>query len=204
MELAAKKAGFEIKIPFAPGRVDAEQEHVDVNFWSLVEPFACGFRNYIKDPSKIKAEVALIDKAQLLTLKVTELVVLIGGLRVLGATYRYSNYGVLTENKGVLTNDFFINLLDMSIAWEALDEYNYTFKGIDRRTGNIKWVATRVDLIFGHHDELRAIAEVYASSDGKEKFIEDFVKTWTKVIHLDRFDLWRNDRKLYKKLTAGI
>lgn len=204
VELAAQKAGFNIKIPFVPGRVDAEQEHIDLNFWSLLEPFACGFRNYIKDPSKIKAEEALIDKAQLLTLKVTELVVLIGGLRVLGATYKYSNYGVFTEKRGVLTNDFFVNLLDMSVTWEALDKYRYLFKGIDRKTGSAKWLATRVDLIFGHHDELRAICEVYASSDGKEKFIEDFVKTWTKVMHLDRFDLWRNNRKLYKQLVAGI
>lgn len=153
-----------------------------------MEPFADGFRNYIKDKTKKNAEYLLVDKAQLLRLAVPEMVVLIGGLRVLGTNYKYTNYGVFTDRPGTLTNDFFINLLDMSINWKAADEYPYVFEGYDGKTGALRWTATRVDLIFGHHNELRAVCEVYASKDGKEKFVNDFISVWNKVINLG-FDL---------------
>jgi catalase-peroxidase len=196
IEEAAKKAGFDVKVPFIPGRVDAREDQIDVEFYKEIESFADGFRNYFKDPGRIKEEdiyttpeYYLVDKAQLLTLTVPELVVLIGGLRVLGAVYKYENYGVLTETPGVLTNDFFVNLLDMGVEWRQADNYRYTFNGYDRKTGELKWRATRVDLIFGHHDELRAVAEVYAADDAKEMFVKDFIKAWDKVMNLDRFDL---------------
>jgi catalase-peroxidase len=207
VEEAARMAGFYVNAAFIPGRVDALQDHIDVELYAVMEPAACGFRNYIRDPSmnqKVKAEEILVDKAQLLKLTVPELAVLIGGLRVLGAVYRYDKLGVFTSSPGVLTNDFFVNLLDMSTEWRSVDDFKYAYEGYDRKTGALKWKATRVDLIFGHHEELRAVCEVYAASDGKEKFVKDFVSTWTKVMHIDRFDLWRRERKLYKKLTAGI
>jgi len=187
IEKAAGEAGFEITVPFVPGRVDTKQEYIEERFYAVTEPFADGFINYIKNPSEAKAEELLVDKANLLTLTVPEMVVLLGGLRVLGANYGFSNYGVFTENVGILTNDFFINLLDMNIEWKSIDKNYYLFEGYDRKTGKQKWKATRVDLIIGHHNELRAVAEVYASDE--EKFIKDFVKTWDKVINLDRFDL---------------
>ncbi len=191
IEEAARKAGFNIKVPFIPGRVDALQEHIDVAFHSAMEPFADGFRNYCKEPYKAKAEWLLVDKAQLLTLTVPEMVVLIGGLRVLGVNYRFSKDGVLTDNPNVLTNDFFVNLLNMNIEWQPADENNYLFNGYDRKTKTQKWTATRVDLIFGHHIELRALCEVYAANDAKEKFVIDFVNAWNKVMNLDRVDLKR-------------
>ncbi|MFN3921844.1 MAG: peroxidase family protein, partial [Caldimicrobium sp.] len=189
IEMAARKAGFDVSVPFIPGRVVATQDQTDVALYNAMEPFADGFRNYIKDPSKVPAEYLLIDKAQLLKLTVPEMTVLIGGLRVLGINYRYTNYGVLTETPGVLSNDFFVNLLDMGIEWQPMDEHNYLFIGYDRKTGVKKWIATRVDLIFGHHGELRAVCEVYGASDGKEKFVNDFIRAWVKVMNLDRFDL---------------
>ncbi len=196
IEAAAKKAGYNIEVPFTPGRVDATQEQIEVEFYKAIEPFADGFRNYFKHPENFSEddiyttpEYFLVDKAQLLTLTVPEMAVLVGGLRVLGATYRYTNYGVLTERAGVLTNDFFVNLLDMAIEWRAADKNRYLFNGYDRKSGEKKWTATRVDLIFGHHDELRAVAEVYACDDAEEKFIRDFVAAWDKVMNLDRFDL---------------
>ncbi|MCX7994897.1 MAG: catalase-peroxidase, partial [candidate division WOR-3 bacterium] len=189
IEEASRKAGFELKVPFIPGRVDALQEQVDIEFTSAMEPFACGFRNYIKDPSKIRAEEMLIDKAQLLTLTVPELVVIVAGLRVLGATYKYEPLGVFTHSPGTLTNDFLVNLLDMSTEWKPVDQFGYLYYGYDRKTGTLKWKATRVDLIFGHHEELRAVCEVYGASDGKEKFVQDFITAWNKVMNLDRFDL---------------
>jgi catalase-peroxidase len=192
IELAAKKAGFNISVPFTPGRVDATQEQIDIAFHSAMEPFADGFRNYIKDPGKVSAEYLLVDKAQLLCLTVPEMTVLIGGLRVLGANFAYTDYGIFTETPGVLSNDFFINLLDMGIDWKPVDEHSYLFHGYDRKNGALKWEATRVDLIFGHHNELRAISEVYGASDGKEKFIQDFVAAWNKVMNLDRFDIKKN------------
>jgi len=189
IEMAAKKAGFDITVPFTPGRVDATQEETDVDFYSAMEPFADGFRNYIKDPGRINAEFLLVDRAQLLRLTVPEMTVLIGGLRVLGVNYKHTNYGVMTDKPETLTNDFFINLLDMGIEWKPIDEKNYLFNGYNRKTGALIWTATRVDLIFGHHNELRAISEVYAASDGKEKFVHDFISAWNKVMNLDRFDI---------------
>ncbi len=189
IEVAAKKAGFDITVPFVPGRVDATQEQTDVELYSEMEPFGDGFRNYIKDPSKAKAEYLLVDKANLLTLTVPEMTVLIGGLRVLRANYKFTDYGVFTKKPGVLTNDFFVNLLDMRTEWEKADEQSYLFNGYDRKTGDLKWTATRVDLVFGHHNELRAVAEVYAAEDAKEKFVMDFISAWNKVMNLDRFDL---------------
>ncbi|MEM4504333.1 MAG: catalase/peroxidase HPI, partial [Archaeoglobaceae archaeon] len=207
IEESAKEAGFEVKVPFAPGRVDALQEQTDVEFWSALEPIACGFRNYLKDPKmcqRVRVEELLVDKAQLLRLSVPELVALFGGIRALGAVHSYSGLGVLTEKPGVLNNDFFVNLLDMATEWRKADDFGYLYKGYDRRTGELKWRATRFDLIFGHHEELRAVCEVYASLDGGEKFVRDFVAVWAKIMHLDRYDIWRNNRELYKKLTAGI
>ncbi len=192
VELAAQKAGLPVKVPFTPGRVDALQEQTDIFFYSAMEPVADGFRNYVRDSGVGNPESLLVDKAQLLRLTVPELVVLIGGLRVLGATYRFTTHGVFTKTPGILTNDFFINLLDMGTEWRPADGHSYLFQGLDRKTGEPKWSATRVDLIFGHHGELRAVAEVYASSDGREKFVKDFIEAWDKVMNLDRFDLrWR-------------
>ncbi|MCX8064331.1 MAG: catalase/peroxidase HPI [Candidatus Hydrogenedentes bacterium] len=190
IEESAKKAGFKVEVPFIPGRVDSPQEYIDVNFHSQLEPAADGFVNYIKD-TKLPAEWLLIDKAQLLNLTVPEMTVLIGGLRALGATYKYSKDGVLTDTPGVLNNNFFVNLLEMSTVWEPADDRNYSFKGYDRKTGELKWTATRVDLIFAHHNELRAVAEVYAQEGELEKFIHDFISVWNKIINLDRFDLKR-------------
>ena len=196
IEEAARRAGLDVKVPFTPGRVDAKQDQVEVEFYKAIEPFADGFRNYFKYPERIREddvyttpEYFLVDKAQLLTLTVPEMVVLIGGLRVLGATYRYEDLGVLTENPETLTNDFFVNLLDMKYEWRPADSYRYVFNGFDRRSGELKWRATRVDLIIGHHDELRAVAEVYACDDAKEKFVKDFIAAWNKVMNLDRFDI---------------
>lgn len=189
VEKAAQKAGYNIEVPFIPGRMDASQEHTDVESFAVLEPYADGFRNYLKGKSTVPAEHLLVDKAQLLTLTAPEMTVLLGGLRVLKANYDSSEYGVFTKNPETLTNDFFVNLLDMSIEWKATDEYKYTFVGKDRKTGEIKWKATRVDLVFGSNSELRALAEVYACNDNKEKFVRDFVKVWNKVMNLDRFDL---------------
>ncbi len=195
---AAKRAGYDLKVPFTPGRVDATQDQVEVEFYKAIEPFADGFRNYFKYPERISEEdiyttpeYFLVDKAQLLTLTVPEMTVLVGGLRVLGANYNYTDYGVLTERKEILTNDFFVNLLDpsMRIEWKPADKYRYLFNGYDRKSGKKIWTATRVDLIFGHHDELRAVAEVYACDDAEEKFVQDFISAWVKVMNLDRFDL---------------
>ena len=167
-----------------------------MDFYREIEPFSDGFRNYFRDPSRIDEgdvfttpEYFLVDRAQLLRLTVPEMCVLVGGLRVLGAVYRYENHGVLTQEPGTLTNDFFKNLLDMGVEWRQEGEHRYLFGGYDRKTGEKKWTATRVDLIFGHHDELRSVAEVYASDDAKEKFLHDFVAAWNKVMNLDLFDL---------------
>ncbi|MCX7987443.1 MAG: catalase/peroxidase HPI [Bacteroidales bacterium] len=189
VEKAAYEAGFTIKVPFTPGRMDALQEQTDVASFAVLEPIADGFRNYARETVAAHAEHILIDKAQLLTLSVPELTVLIGGIRALKANYDDSNFGVLTHRPGQLTNDFFVNLLDMSTEWKAIDENKTKFEGKDRKTGQTKWHATRVDLIFGHDSELRAVAEFYACFDNKEKFVKDFVAAWTKVMNLDRFDL---------------
>ena len=189
VEKAAKDAGFDISVPFTPGRMDASQEQTDVESFAFLEPLADGFRNFIKAKFKVSPEELLVDKAQLLTLTVPEMTALIGGMRVLKTNADKSNHGVFTDKPEVLTNDFFVNLLDMSTAWKPVTEERELYEGSDRKTGKLKWTATRVDLIFGSHAELRAISEVYGSSDGKEKFVKDFVKAWNKVMNLDRFDL---------------
>ncbi len=189
IEKAAKDAGHNITVPFAPGRTDATQEQTDVDSFSVLEPAADGFRNYLKTKFSVPTEELLLDKAQLLTLTAPEMTVLVGGMRALNANYDHSESGVFTKNPGKLTNDFFVNLLDMSTEWKATDDSKEVFEGRDRKTGNVKWKATRADLIFGSNAELRAVAEVYACSDAKEKFVNDFVAAWNKVMNLDRFDL---------------
>ena len=169
--------------------MDALQEQTDVESFAVLEPAADGFRNYTSASSGMKAEFQLVDKAQLLNLSVPEMTVLIGGMRVLDANYGHSKDGVFTEHPGTLTNDFFVNILDMGTTWKATDDSKTHFEGKDTRTGKTRWSASRVDLIFGSHSELRAVAEVYASSDGKEKFVKDFAAAWAKVMNLDRFDL---------------
>jgi catalase-peroxidase len=186
IEQAAKKAGFAVKVPFTPGRNDATQEQTDVKSFDFLAPNADGFRNYLKEKYHTPAEHLLIDKAQLLTLTAPELTVLVGGLRVLGANHGGAKHGVFTKRPGTLSNDFFVNLLDMRTEWRPAGE---TYEGHDRKTGAIRWTGTRVDLVFGSNSELRALAEVYASSDAGEKFVKDFVAAWTKVMNLDRFDL---------------
>jgi catalase-peroxidase len=189
IELAAKAAGHAVEVPFAPGRVDASPEHTDVDSFAAMEPAADGFRNYTKGKLGVPAEVLLVDKAQLLTLSAPEMTVLVGGLRVLGANARQSQLGVFTKRPGSLTNDFFVNLLDMSTEWKAASETKDVFEGRDRKTGALQWTGTRVDLVFGSNSQLRALAEVYGSSDAQPKFVEDFVAAWNKVMNLDRFDL---------------
>lgn len=191
IEQAAKKAGYDVTVPFTPGRVDASQEQVDVWTYEYLEPLYDGFRNYLKTRFTIPSEVLLVDKAQLLTLTAPEMTVLLGGMRVLNANFRQSKHGVLTMRPETLTNDFFVNLLDMSTEWKSVSEDGELFEGYDRKTGELKWTATRVDLIFGHNTQLRAIAEAYACDDAKEKFIKDFIAAWNKVMNLDRFGLAR-------------
>ena len=189
VEQAVKNAGFTYSVPFTPGRMDATQAQTDVNSFAFLEPMADGFRNYSKGKYTFSTEELLVDKAQLLTLSAPEMTVLVGGLRVLDGNYNHSRHGVFTNNVGTLNNDFFVNLLDMSTSWKAIDDTQEIFEGRDRKTGSVKWTATRADLIFGSHSELRAIAEVYASSDAKEKFVKDFISAWDKVMNLDRFDI---------------
>src|SRR5690606_33665870 len=171
------------------GRGDATQEQTDVDSFKYLEPFADGFRNYQKAPSSVSTEDMLIDKAQLLNLTAPEMTVLIGGMRALGANYDNSKLGILIDKEQTLTNDFFVNLLDMGTAWKSVDNSQYIFEGKDRKTGEVKWKATRADLVFGSNSVLRAIAEVYASSDAQDKFINDFIKAWNKVMNADRFDV---------------
>jgi len=189
VEKAALDAGYPVTVPFSPGRMDAMQEQTDVSSFAVLEPIADGFRNYAKSSVAAHAEHILIDKAQLLTLSVPEMTVLVGGMRALKANYDDSDYGVFTARPGQLTNDFFVNLLDMGTEWKASDESKTLFEGKDRKTGQFKWKATRVDLIFGHDSELRAVAEFYACHDNRAKFVNDFVAAWVKVMNLDRFDL---------------
>jgi catalase-peroxidase len=189
VEEAASKAGFTVTIPFTPGRTDATQEQTDTNGMNYLEPMADGFRNYQKTDYTLTAEQLLVDKAQLLTLSAPEMTVLVGGMRALNANFDGSNTGVLTSNPGVLTNDFFVNLLDMKYKWEAIDDKKSQFEIKDRTSNKVIWTATRADLIFGSNSELRALAEVYASDDAKEKFVLDFIATWNKVMNLDRFDI---------------
>ncbi|MEV6135693.1 catalase/peroxidase HPI [Nocardia sp. NPDC051990] len=189
VEQAAKNAGYDVEVPFTPGRTDAAQEQTDVESFSVLEPNADGFRNYVGKGNRLPAEYLLIDRANLLTLSAPELTVLIGGLRVLGTNHKQSQLGVFTQNPGSLTNDFFVNLLDMGTKWEPSAADDGTFEGKDRATGALKWTGSRVDLIFGSNSQLRALAEVYASDDAKEKFVNDFIAAWVKVSNLDRFDL---------------
>ncbi|QEL22731.1 catalase/peroxidase HPI [Bosea sp. F3-2] len=189
VEQAAKAGGHDVTVPFAPGRTDATQRQTDVDSFKWLEPVVDGFRNYQKPGTAVPAEVALIDKAQLLTLTAPELTVLIGGLRAININVDGSTHGILTDRPGTLTNDFFVNLLDMGTQWKAVSEAKDVFEGSDRKSGELKWTGTRVDLVFGSNSILRALAEVYASSDAQEKFVKDFVAAWTKVTNLDRFDL---------------
>jgi catalase-peroxidase len=189
VEKAAKNAGAQVTVPFTPGRMDASQEQTDVESFAVLEPIADGFRNYLKGRYTIPAETLLVDKAQLLTLTAPEMTVLVGGMRVLGTNALGSKHGVFTQRPESLTNDFFVNLLDMGTEWKATSEGAETFEGRDRKTGAVKWTGTRVDLVFGSNSQLRALAEVYGSSDAQQKFVDDFVAAWTKVMNLDRFDL---------------
>lgn len=189
IENAANKAGINIKVPFTAGRTDATQDQTDIESFDALEPGADGFRNYMNAHHRASAEEMLIDKAQLLTLSAPEMTVLVGGLRVLDTNYDGSKQGVFTKNAGTLNNDFFVNLLDLGIKWNATSEKDDQFEGRDRRTGEVVWTGSRVDLIFGSNAELRALAEVYACSDSKEKFVKDFVAAWAKVMNLDRFDI---------------
>jgi catalase-peroxidase len=186
---AAKKAGHDVKIPFTPGRTDASQEQTDVQSFAVMEPVADGFRNYLRSGQVLSAEELLVDRAQLLTLTAPEMTVLIGGLRALNANFGHTKHGVFTNRPESLTNDFFVNLLDMSTKWEPSSTSEGVYEGRDRATGKIKWTATRVDLVFGSHSQLRALAEVYASNDSKEAFVKDFAAAWNKVMNLDRYDL---------------
>jgi len=189
IEKAAKDGGHEVKVPFTAGRADATEADTDVATFAVLEPIADGFRNYIKPRTLISPEDMIIDKAQLLTLTAPEMTVLLGGLRVLDTNFDNSKHGVFTSKPGVLSNDFFTNLIDFSITWKATDAHQYTFEGSDRTTGKVKWTGTRVDLVFGSNSELRALAEVYACDDAKTKFVHDFIAAWDKVMNLDRFDL---------------
>jgi catalase-peroxidase len=190
VERAASDAGHKVSVPFTPGRMDASQEQTDVASFSVLEPLADGFRNYVvKGNPGVLAEALLIDRAQLLTLTAPELTVLVGGLRVLGANAGGSVHGVFTKRPGALSNDFFAHLLDMATEWKPMSDAKDVFEGRDRKTDQLKWTGTRVDLVFGSNSQLRALAEVYGSSDAQQKFVEDFVAAWNKVMNLDRFDL---------------
>ena len=201
VEKAARDAGFEVEVPFTPGRTDATQEQTDIESFAVLEPTSDGFRNYSVHGPRCPAEHLLIDKAALLTLSAPEMTVIVGGLRVLGANHKGAKLGVFTKRPETLTNDFFTNLLDMGTtwklddvqalveAWKATSDAGDTFEGRDRKTGAVKWTGSRADLVFGSNSQLRAIAEVYASNDSTEKFVRDFVAAWDKVMNLDRFDL---------------
>nr|WP_319492446.1 catalase/peroxidase HPI [uncultured Desulfobacter sp.] len=189
VEKAAMDAGFKAFVPFSPGRTDAAADQTDIESFAVLEPMAEGFRNYLKQKFRVPAEELLVDKAQLLTLTEPEMTVLIGGLRVLGANFEQVQHGVLTHRLGILTNDFFVNLLDMGTVWSASSVDDTIFEGRDRKTGVMKWTATRVDLVFGSNSQLRALCEVYAGEDAQEKFVTDFISAWNKVMNLDRFDI---------------
>jgi catalase-peroxidase len=189
VEQAAKSAGYAVEVPFAPGRTDATEKQTDAASFAVLEPVADGFRNYLKDGRGIPAEELLLDRAQLLTLTAPEMTVLVGGMRALNANVGQSKHGVFTDRPGTLTNDFFVNLLDMGTVWKASPSAEGVFDGRDRATGKVKWTGTRVDLVFGSNSQLRALAEVYAADDAREKFVRDFTAAWNKVMNLDRFDL---------------
>jgi catalase-peroxidase len=192
VEQAAKKAGHDVTVPFSPGRMDALQEQTDVVSFAVLEPIADGFRNYLRSQYTVSAEALLVDKAQLLRLTAPEMTVLVGGMRMLDTNFGHTRHGVFTKRPGALTNDFFVNLLDMGTEWKAVSDAKDMFEGCDRKTGEVRWTGTRVDLLFGSNSQLRALAEVYGSSDAQKKFVQDFVAAWTKVMNLDRFDLARS------------
>jgi catalase-peroxidase len=189
IEKAARNAGHVVEVPFVPGRADASQEQTDVESFAVLEPAADGFRNYLKPQHTASAEEMLVDKAQLLTLTPPEMTVLVGGMRVLNTNFDGSLQGVFTQRPEALTNDYFVNLLDLGTKWSATSDAKDVFEGRERATGAVQWTGTRVDLLFGSNSELRAIAEVYGCEDAQEKFVQDFVAAWTKVMNLDRFDL---------------
>jgi catalase-peroxidase len=189
VEKAAREAGVDVTVPFTPGRTDASQEQTDVESFAVLEPHADGFRNYVGAANGVPVEHILIDRANLLTLTAPEMTVLLGGLRVLGANFDHSSLGVFTETPGALTNDFFVNLLDMGTSWRPAAQDSGTFEGRDATTGRVRWTGSRVDLIFGSNSQLRALAEVYGSDDARERFVHDFVEAWVKVMNLGRFDL---------------
>jgi catalase-peroxidase len=189
VEQAAKNAGYSVQVPFTPGRMDASQEQTDVKSFAVLEPQADGFRNYLKTKYTVATEELLVDKAQLLTLTAPEMTVLVGGMRALNANYNGSSHGIFSSKKEQLTNEFFVNLLAMGTTWKATSDAQEVFEGSNMKTNEVKWTATRADLIFGSNSELRAIAEVYAQNDNKQKFVNDFVAAWTKVMNLDRFDV---------------
>jgi catalase-peroxidase len=191
VEQAAKKAGVSVKVPFKPGRTDASQAQTDVESFEPLEPIADGFRNHLKGKFAVAAEQMLLDRAQLLTLTAPEMTVLVGGMRMLGTNVGGSKHGVFTSRPEALSNDFFVNLLDMRTEWKPVSDARDVFEGRDRETGKVKWTGTRVDLVFGSNSQLRALAEVYAGADAKEKFVQDFVAAWAKVMDLDRFELSR-------------
>ncbi len=204
IENAAKDGGHDVKVPFAPGRMDASQDQTDAPTFAPLEPAADGFRNYLRGKQRLPAEEHLVDRAQLLTLTAPEMTVLVGGLRVLGANAGQSKHGVFTKQPGTLTNDFFVNLLDMGTQWQPSAGSEGVYEGLDQKTNEVKWTGTRVDLVFGSNSQLRALAEVYASADSKEKFVQDFVAAWTKVMDLDRFDLASSPRKGLRGLLEYV
>ena len=189
VEQAAKDAGHDVTVPFRPGRTDATEEQTDVESFAVLEPKADGFRNYLRSGEKLPAETLLLDRANLLTLTAPEMTVLVGGMRALGTNFGGTRHGVLTDRPGTLTNDFFVNLLDMGSEWKPSESEENVYDGRDRATGDVRWTATSADLVFGSNSQLRAIAEVYGARDGQEKFVNDFVAAWVKVMELDRFDL---------------
>jgi catalase-peroxidase len=189
VEQAAMNAGHDVIVPFTPGRTDASQEQTDVKSFAVMEPVADGFRNYLKTKYAVSGEELLVDRAQLLTLTAPQMTVLLGGMRVLNANFAQSQHGVFTKRPGLLTNDFFVNLLDMNTTWKPISEDEEVFEGRNRTTGELRWTATRADLVFGSNSQLRALAEVYGCEDSQEKFVQDFVAVWNKVMNLDRFDL---------------
>ena len=202
VEQAARKAGHDVTVPFAPGRTDASQEQTDVNTFDVLEPIGDGFRNYLRAEDPLSPETRLLDRANLLKLTAPEMTVLVGGMRVLNANHGQSKHGVFTDRPGTLTNDFFVNLLDMGTAWRPSASAENVYEGSDRTTGKAKWTATAADLVFGAHSQLRALAEVYASDDAKEKFVRDFVAAWNKVMNLDRYDLLAKARSGRRRAAA--
>jgi len=203
VEQAARNGGFDVTVPFTPGRTDATQEQTDVDTFDVLEPVADGFRNYMRSGDPLSPETRLLDRANLLNLTAPEMTVLLGGMRALGANVGGSKHGIFTDRPGTLTNDFFVNLLDISTAWRPSTAQENVYEGRDRATGEPRWTATATDLVFGAHSQLRALAEVYASDDAKEKFARDFVAAWNKVMNLDRYDLLAQARERRLASTNG-